>query len=46
MFDSWALNNKINRIRERGLRTVYSDCKSSFLDKDGLFMIHQKRLKV
>ena len=40
MFHSRTLNNKINRIHERGLRTVYSDYNSSFnelLHKDGSF---------
>ena len=48
MLHSRTLNNKINRIHERALRTVYSDYNSSFnelLDKDGSFKIHQRTLK-
>ena len=48
MLHSRALNNKINRIYERALRTVYSDYKSSFselLDEDGSFTIHQKNVQ-
>ena len=40
-----TLNNKINRIHEKPLRSVYSDYKLSFnelLDKDGSVKIHQK----
>ena len=45
MFHSRTLNNKINRIREKALRTVHSDYNSSFnelLDKDDSFTIHQR----
>ena len=45
MLRSRALNNKINHIHERALRTVYSDYNSSFyelLDQDDTFTIHQK----
>ena len=45
---SRTLNNKINRIHERALRTVYSDYNSSFnklLDKDGSFTIHQRNVQ-
>ena len=45
MLHSRTLNNKINRIQERALRTVYSDYNSSFnelLNKDGSFTIHQR----
>ena len=48
MFHSRTLNNKINRIHERVLRTVYSDYNSSFnelLDKDGSFTIHQRNVQ-
>ena len=48
MLRSRALNNKINHIHERALRTVYSDYNSSFyelLDKDDTFMIYQKMSK-
>ena len=47
MLHSRTLNNKINRIHERALRTVYSDCESSFnqvLDNGGSFTIHQKNV--
>ena len=43
MLHSITLNNKINHIHERALRTVYSDYNSSFyelLDKDDTFKIH------
>ena len=39
------MNNKINRIHEITLRTLYSDYKSSFnelFEKDRSFTIHQK----
>ena len=39
-----ALNNKINRIDNRALTSVYSDHKLSsneLLDKDGFFADHQ-----
>ena len=48
MLHSRKLNNKINRIHERALRTVYSDYNSSFnelLDKDGSFTIHQRNVQ-
>ena len=48
MLRSRALNNKINHIHERALRTVYSDYNSSFyelLDKDDTFKIHQKNVQ-
>ena len=43
MLRSRALNDKINHIHDRALRTVYSDYNSSFyelLDKDDTFKIH------
>ena len=46
MLRSRALNNKINHIHERALRTVYSTYNSSFyelLDKDDTFKIHKKK---
>ena len=46
MFHSWGLNNKINRLRERCLRIVYSDNISSFvdlLDKDESVSIQVKK---
>ena len=45
MLHSRTLNNEINRIYEKVLRTIYSDYKSSFnklLDKDGSFTIVQQ----
>ena len=48
MLHSRTLNNKINRIHERALRTVYSDYNSSFnelLDKDSSFTIHQRNVQ-
>ena len=48
MLRSRALNNKINHIHERALRTVYSDYDSSFyklLDKDDTFKIHQTNVQ-
>ena len=48
MLHSRKLNNKINRIHERALRTVYSDYNSSFnelVDKDGSFTIHQRNVQ-
>ena len=41
-----TLNNKINRIHARALRTAYSDYRSSsheLLDKDSSFTICQKK---
>ena len=49
MLRSRALNNKINHIHQRALRTVYSGYNSSFhklLDKDDTFKIHQKMSKI
>ena len=48
MLHSKTLNNKINRIHERALRTVYSDYNSSFnepFDNDGSFTIHQRNVQ-
>ena len=48
MFCSRKLNNRINRIHERALRTVYSDQSSSFdelLQKDGSVTIHVRNLQ-
>ena len=48
MLDFRTLNNKINRIHERALRTVYSNYNSSFselLDKNGFFTIHQRNVQ-
>ena len=48
MLHSRTLNNRVNHIRERALRTVYSDYNSSFnelLDKGGSFTIHQRNVQ-
>ena len=48
MFHSRTLNNRINRLHERALRTVYGDYESSFetlLDKDGSFLIHHQNIQ-
>ena len=48
MLHSKPLNNKINRIHARALRTVYSDYNSPFnelFDKDGSFTIHQRNVQ-
>ena len=45
MLHSRIINNKINRIHERALRSVYSDHVSSFdelLKKDRSFSIHHR----
>ena len=49
MLHSRTLNNKINRIHERPLRTVYSGYNSSFdklLDKDGSLRFIKEMFKV
>ena len=49
MFHSRELNNKINRIHERSLRSVYSDKTSTFqelLDKDKSVSVHHKNIQV
>ena len=41
-------NNRINRLHERCLRTIYNDKQSSFeqlLDKDGSVSIHHKNVQ-
>ena len=48
MLHSRTLNNKINCIHKRALRTIYSDYNSSFnelLDKKGSFTIHQRNFR-
>ena len=48
MFHNRKLNNRINRIQERALRTVYQDHNSTFdelLAKDGSFKIHDSNLQ-
>ena len=47
MFHSRTLNNRINRLHERGLRIVYKDYKLTFnelLHKDNSFSIHHMNL--
>ena len=48
MFHSRALNNKINKLHERGLRLVYKDASLSFqqlLEKDNSVTIHHRNLR-
>ena len=47
MFHSRHTNNKVNRLHERALRTVYSDYESSFeqlLINDKSFSIHHQNI--
>ena len=48
MLHSRTMNNKINRLRERSLRIIYSDQKSTIeelLEKDKTFFIHHKNIQ-
>ena len=48
MFHSRALNNRINKLHERGLRLVYKDTHLTFdelLRKDNSFAIHHRNLQ-
>ena len=48
IFHSRTINNKINRLHERTLRSVYSDFKSSFKSlqmKDNSFSNHEKNIQ-
>ena len=48
MFQSWGINNKINRIHERALRITYNNKSSSFqnlLDKDNPVTIHHRNIR-
>ena len=48
MFHSRTLNNRLNRLHERGLRMVYKDYKLTFNDllhKDNSFSIHHRNLQ-
>ena len=48
MFHSRALNRRINKLHERGLRMVYKDYELSFeelLRKDNSFCIHHRNLQ-
>ena len=49
MFHSRNLNNRINNIHERALRTTYKDYNSTFqdhLEKDNSVTVHQRNLQV
>ena len=49
MFNSRALNNKINRLYERCLRIIYNDNTSSFTDLleiDNLVSVHHRNIQV
>ena len=48
MFHSRTLNNRINKLHERGLRLVYNDSHLTFeelLSKDNSFTIHHMNLQ-
>ena len=48
MLHSRTMNNKINRLRERSLRIIYSDQKSTIeelLERDKTFFIHHKNIQ-
>ena len=48
MFHSRTLNNRINKLHERGLRLVYKDSQHTFeelLHKDQSFSIHHRNLQ-
>ena len=48
MLHSRTINNKINRLRERSLRIIYSDQKSTIeelLERDKTFFIHHKNIQ-
>ena len=48
MFQGRGLNNKINHLHERSLRTVYKDNNSSFkelLKKDNSFTVHHRNIQ-
>ena len=49
MFHNRTLNNRINRIHEQALRTVYCDKRSNFtefLQKDNAVTVHQRNLQL
>ena len=48
MLHSRTMNNKINRLRERSHRIIYSDQKSTIeelLERDKTFFIHHKNIQ-
>ena len=48
MFHSRRLNNKINNVHEKALRSVYSDYNPTFqelLDKDASFSVHHRNIQ-
>ena len=48
MFHSRTLNNRINRLNERGLRLAYKNSKLTFeelLRKDQSFSVHHRNLQ-
>ena len=48
MFCSRQMNNKINRLQERGLRIVYDDYITSFKDllkRDNTVTIHHRNIQ-
>ena len=48
MFDGRGVNNKINHLHERSLRTVYKDNNSSFKElskKDNSFTVHHRYIQ-
>ena len=48
MLHSRTMNNKINRLRERSRRIIYSDQKSTIeelLERDKTFFIHHKNIQ-
>ena len=48
MFDGRGVNNKINHLHERSLRTVYKDNNSSFKElskKGNSFTVHHRYIQ-
>ena len=48
MLHSRSLNKKVNRLHERALKIVYSDCKSSFntlLEMDGSYSVYHRNIQ-